>query len=401
MTKKYFFVLFLISLFSAFNAQAQLKVDAAQVGNGVLGDITEVVDSVIKDVNTASEYFEQNQIGTPIQSGYEKLKAMKSRIEEQVAAGKEKYEEVSGLLNPETYEEKIEGLKNNQAVSTVTLGSQIKELDKQMEDRKKVIDEELEGKIKAASENLVVLQEGLNTETDELLKAALADEIAQTQDVLDGYVQEQEDAKQDPDSYYSNDEEYQTLKEKRNEKQVALDVAKAALITAATGLGAALLAGIIKRSSAEKTALYEDLNKNNFISPDEPITQSSIDRVENERWKNYKEDIAHAYVALMKYRAKHNQLLEDSDNTAYNVGASEHLESAEGLENQHIIDNMLINQEVMRLGIAQLRLKTSENIVVQGYTLHNPSKNPGEINLDNYEYKKEDIENGLGSKDGG
>ena len=51
----------------------------------------------------------------------------------------------------------------------------------------------------------------------------------------------------------------------------------------------------------------------------------------------------------------------------------------------------------MQMEVSDLKIKTSENMMIQDLRMQNPAKNPGVINLDNYELTEDILrERGLG-----
>ena len=81
-----------------------------------------------------------------------------------------------------------------------------------------------------------------------------------------------------------------------------------------------------------------------------------------------------------------------------NVAAADYKMTAGNMMVEQKIEDIKILYNYTSLMIADLRLKTSQNMLNQDYRLKNYDKNPAALNLDNYIFTKDDIPSDEGKK---
>ena len=417
MNKKLFLILFLMFCLAGNNVSAQPKIDGLSGVERVLTSVQTKVEEVMKKVNAAAKKVQESQLGQSLKTKYETIMAFKQQLTEAVNAGKEMYDEAKsvydegvGMYNQGkefaegaegmlqgTYEEAMDNLKQTEIGSTLTLEKELNSLQEKMDARKGLVEEELNARIKIVDENTDNLQQlyaSAQTDEQRQLVAMLMTEASVLKKQYEDGLKSME---QDGNAFLETDEEYKDLQAQYAQTQELLASAKEALKQKGLGLGATWIQGMLKKTKEEKAGEYNEVGGANFIGPNEEMNQDSTNRVMTERSKNLKEDVINAYVQVLKMRAGEEKSDEDIDRISENISNADYAITAQRLLNEQKIQKLNLLQKTMEMEVSDLKIKTSENMMIQDLRMQNPAKNPGEINLDNYELTEDILrERGLG-----
>lgn len=412
--KKIFFCVLLLSMMCSFKASAQLKLDGLSGVERVLTSVQTGIESVMKKVNEAAKIFQGKLWGDSASSAWETFKALRTQVKDTVAAGMEVYEEVKDLgqdaesLLKDSYEELKDEISDFAPVSTATLEVEISGLEGQMEDRKAVVAEEINAKIKAAQQNEQIYAQLYEAAEDEDAKESLGLQLASEQAILSQLQTDLNTLSEDGNAYLAADKQYQDLKEARDAKSQELADAIAALEAKGKGLAASFIQGIIKKSPEEKAADYNAVQMKNFAGEDEELTQEVVNRINKERVTNLGKDLSTSFAFAVNYRKK-SAATESSDCSKEGIAmpaeCSENqkviLNNMEGVDmamtalrlqnKMEIVDLNVLHDRIL-METAYLRLKSSRDMLKQPYRLINPDKDPTQMNLDDYVITKESIE---------
>ncbi len=401
MRNKKVILIFALSFCLSLPAQAQLKLDPSALGGRVFGSFNTFVEQTVKKVNAAGKKLVESNLGQNFKTRFEKLKALQGRLEANINKGKELYNETSQKIAEgknkieevqKTYEEKMAEIKNSQVVSTALLQKQIQDVSSQMQEKRDNTRIELGARLKDANNNAEYLSQMLESENAEDVRQTIENQLAETRQLQAQYQADLETLDDENSPYWQNNEEYQALNEQKQSLEQELNKKKEALIEKGKGLAASAVKSMIKKSPAQKKEAYEEMEAQNFVAPDTPLDHQSVSRVNQERRDTWKEDMANALVQIVERRKMLKEMEEKIDNTANNIEVVDATISALSLKNEQEIQEIKLLQAKMKLELAEIRLKTSADMVVRGYRQNNPDKDPSKINLDNYVLTEQDIE---------
>ena len=417
MNKSKFCILFWTVFLFALQVKAQPKVDATAGVERAFGTVTTKVEEVIKKVNASAKSFQEKLLGDSIKTKYETLKALKQSIEANVAAGKELYGEAQKAVEEgkklyedgkgfveETidmgkglYEETMGQLELAQSLSADSLETEVKAIEKQMKEREVVVSDQLNEKIRIINENIDVYEKMTEEIDDKATKEMLSVLMAEAQMLKAQYQQGHDNLSDEDAQYLTQDTEYQGLKEQLNEKSALLEKAKETLKEKGMGLAAQFVQGLIKKSKAQKEAEYNAMADENFVGPDEPLTQASVDRINKQRNENMVDDVLSSYAMIIKNRSKDQEKDEKIDMIGDNVMQADYAVTAQRLQNEQEIQKIKQLHQRLASEIADLKTKASNNMRMQGYKQFNPDKNSAELNMDSYDLTEKELKDkGLG-----
>lgn len=418
MSKKYFAVVFLSMFFCCFQAKSQPKIDAMSGVERVFGTVITKSEEVMKKVNTAAKSFEENLLGDSLKTNYETFMALKQSIKEQYEAGKEAYENAKNAYNEGLqmynegkayaegavgtitglHEETVKKLQALNVSSPEVLESKMTALQDKMSECKEGMAEELEARLRIANENIDVLDKMYNETKDETMRQNINQLKADAEQEKARYQEEYDTlSTQGSDTYAAKNEEYQEMQEEYNEMASLMNDLKEAAKAKGESLATSFVQGMLKKTKEEKKKEYQELGDANFVKPDEPLNQAAVNRINNERSKNVVSDVASSYAFIIKKRADMTKTEEDIEQVSDNVAEADYAVTAQRLGNQQEVQKIKLLQRKIETLVAELRTKTSNNMLGQRLKLVNPNKNPAEINLDDYELTKEELQDaGLG-----
>ena len=196
------------------------------------------------------------------------------------------------------------------------------------------------------------------------------------------------------DDYLNSDSEYQALIAQRDDIEAQLgDISVAAADFAAT-----TIKSLLSKSDAEKQEEYNKVITENFLKQDEANTAENVARIMKHRREVFKEDIAHVLYTAIKLKLQLDEDLERITTKQENMAAADYKMTAGNMLVEQRIEDIKIWYNYTNLLIADLRLKTSQNMLNQDHRLKNYDKNPAALNLDNYIFTEDDIPSDEGEK---
>lgn len=417
MNKKLFLVLFLMFCLVGNNVSAQPKIDGLSGVERVLTSVQTKVEEVMKKVNAAAKKVQESQLGQSLKTKYETIMAFKQQLTEAVQAGKEAYDEAKSVYDEGvnmvnegksfvedtagtvkgTYEEAMNDLKQSDIGSTLTLEKELESLQEKMDARKGLVTEELNARIKIVDENTDNLQQLYNSAQTDEQRQMVAMLLTEASTLRTQYEEGLKSMENGESNFLEMDEEYQDLQAQYAQTQELLAEAKEALKQKGLSLGANWVKGMLKKSKEEKAGEYNEVGGANFIGPNEEMNQDSVNRVVTERNKNLKEDMINGFVQVLKMRAGDEKGDEEVDKISENISNADYAITAQRLLNEQKVQKLNLLQQTMQMEVSDLKIKTSGNMLIQDLRMQNPAKNPGEINLDNYELTEDILhERGLG-----
>lgn len=417
MSKKYFAVVFLGMSLCCFDVKAQPKIDGMAGVERVFGTVLTKAEEVVKKVNASAKSFEENLLGNSLKTNYETFMALKQSIKEQYDAGKEAYENARNAYNEGLqmynegkafaegaigtvtglHEETVEKLQALKASSPEVLDAKMSELKSKMNDRKDGMAEELEARMRITNQNIDVLDQMYSQAADEGSRLIITNLKAQAEQEKSKWQAQYDQLSSESEKYVSEDEQYQEMQEQYNEMASLKEQINEALKEKGSGLATSFIQGMIKKSKEDKKKEYAALGDANFVKPDEPLNQVAVDRINRERSDNVAKDVASSFTLIIKQRADMTKTDEDIERISDNVAEADYAVTAQRLENEQQIQRIKLLQRKIETSVSDLKTKTSNNMIMQGLRLFNPDKNPAEINFDNYELTKEELQEiGLG-----
>lgn len=400
-----------LSVGNVSETQAQLKVGASETAGSVSGFVQKAEAWVQTQVNTAAQKVQEFVTGPKVQAAIEKYRAIKEDITATVTDLNDAYSDtmdsVSGAQShigaiqegfgemEEEMMEEYNNIKESQVGSAADLTIQLNDINKQLEDRKTVVSEELAAKAQAAQDNYDIMQSMLGATSDEADKAVLTSEMSALEEEISGYNASLESLSgDDADSYLSEDSEYQSLLTQKQDIEAQL----AALGAAGAELALGAAEKWLNQSDAQKQEEYNKVIADNFLKKGEPNTAENIERVAKYRRKVFKEDVEHVLYSSIALKLQLDDDLERLTTKQKNVAAADYKMTAGNMMVEQKIEDIKILYNYTSLMIADLRLKTSQNMLNQDYRLKNYDKNPAALNLDNYIFTKDDIPSDEGKK---
>lgn len=390
--------LFLLGVCAGYSVPslATLKFDGAAVTGEVSDSAGTTNETATNQVDVAAEKKQEGIIGPKTKARIEKLKALAKDIQAISEAGQAAYEDTAKNVGEVTanYEQEIDAIKQSDLGTTAALSAQYAELNSKMEDRKNVLSEELGAKSSAAGQNLETLQQMYNTAESENDRQLLESQIASAQSELALYNDYKKQMEDENSTYLDNDSEYKSLKEQRN--QIKSQLSEVAAETAA--LAGSFIKGMLKKDDAARQAEYNEVIQKNFLTPEEAQTQKNINRILKHRHDVLLKDAAHAFYVSAAIKKELDQQIEDGEKYQKNIAAADYKMTAGNLLIEQRIKDIQILYNYTNLTMADMRLKTSQNMVEQEYRVKNYEKNPAVLNLDNYIFTEKDIKSDEGKK---
>ncbi|MBO4294797.1 MAG: hypothetical protein J5896_05065 [Alphaproteobacteria bacterium] len=406
MNKTFFTGFFACVFLFSLNIRAQIKFDGSNaVGKGI-GSVVTQAESGLKQVNSAAKSCEEQIKGNPIKVKYETYMAMSSNIGETVSAGAEEYgsglAEKAGIgeayiSNPASvtgeYEAKMDALASSDLASTATLTKQRDALKKQMDTRKTTVGEELAARIRQTRENIDIGQEMYDiADTNEKRQMALAT-MATSQAELEQLNADFKGLSDDNSAYLQTDEEYASLKEQYDETEAMLAEALERKAQSSFKLNSMFANSTVKKSKEEKKADYQAVGDSNFVSPDEPLVNTTVQRIEDERNKNLVEAVISAYAVVVRTRASNTKIEDKTEQVSDNSMEADYDMTANRLASEQIIDKIKRLGERLDIEVQDLKLATAGNMKNQGFKMNNPNKNPSELYFDDYVLTEDELKN--------
>lgn len=386
------FALFMSVLSS--NAQASLKTDISAFAGRVSSTINNTVENIKVKINTAAQKVQEWYTGSKIKSTIETVKALKEDVLTAASTVQDEYQETMdnfdeiGDAATDAYEREMEDFQNSQTGQTVELSQQLDDVNKQIDARKEVLLAEVNAKNEAAQENLAILQSMYETTTDEDGKAQLASQIESVQNEISQYGEYSKQIEEGKGEYLEQDSEYSKLQAEKEE--LAMQLAE---LSADVGSDALDKFGdaFTNQSDAERSEEYNKVISENFLLREEAETAESVARITQHRQEVLIKDIAHAFYAAATLKLQLDADLERVERKKDNMASVDYKITAVNLLIDQRIEDINILYNYTNLMIADLRLKTSQNMFRQDYRLKTYGKDPAVLNLDNYIFTKEDV----------
>lgn len=386
------FALFMSVLSS--NAQASLKTDISAFAGRVSSTINNTVENIKIKINTAAQKVQEWYTGSKIKSTIETVKALKEDVLTAASTVQDEYQETMdnfdeiGDSATDAYEREMEDFQNSQTGQTVELSQQLDDVNKQIDARKEVLLAEVNAKNEAAQENLAILQSMYETTTDEDGKAQLASQIESVQNEISQYGEYSKQIEEGKGEYLEQDSEYSKLQAEKEE--LAMQLAE---LSADVGSDALDKFGdaFTNQSDAERSEEYNKVISENFLLREEAETAENVARITQHRQEVLIKDIAHAFYAAATLKLQLDADLERVERKKDNMASVDYKITAVNLLIDQRIEDINILYNYTNLMIADLRLKTSQNMFRQDYRLKTYGKDPAVLNLDNYIFTKEDV----------
>ena len=386
------FALFMSVLSS--NAQASLKTDISAFAGRVSSTINNTVENIKIKINTAAQKVQEWYTGSKIKSTIETVKALKEDVLTAASTVQDEYQETMdnfdeiGDSATDAYEREMEDFQNSQTGQTVELSQQLDDVNKQIDARKEVLLAEVNAKNEAAQENLAILQSMYEATTDEDGKAQLASQIESVQNEISQYGEYSKQIEEGKGEYLEQDSEYSKLQAKKEE--LAMQLAE---LSADVGSDALDKFGdaFTNQSDAERSEEYNKVISENFLLSEEAETAENVARIMQHRQEVLIKDIAHAFYAAATLKLQLDADLERVERKKDNMASVDYKITAVNLLIDQRIEDINILYNYTNLMIADLRLKTSQNMFRQDYRLKTYGKDPAVLNLDNYIFTKEDV----------
>ncbi len=386
------FALFMSVLSS--NAQASLKTDISAFAGRVSSTINNTVENIKVKINTAAQKVQEWYTGSKIKSTIETVKALKEDVLTAASTVQDEYQETMdnfdeiGDSATDAYEREMEDFQNSQTGQAVELSQQLDDVNKQIDARKEVLLAEVNAKNEAAQENLAILQSMYETTTDEDGKAQLASQIESVQNEISQYGEYSKQIEEGKGEYLEQDSEYSKLQAEKEE--LAMQLAE---LSADVGSDALDKFGdaFTNQSDAERSEEYNKVISENFLLREEAETAESVARITQHRQEVLIKDIAHAFYAAATLKLQLDADLERVERKKDNMASVDYKITAVNLLIDQRIEDINILYNYTNLMIADLRLKTSQNMFRQDYRLKTYGKDPAVLNLDNYIFTKEDV----------
>ena len=386
------FALFMSVLSS--NAQASLKTDISAFAGRVSSTINNTVENIKIKINTAAQKVQEWYTGSKIKSTIETVKALKEDVLTAASTVQDEYQETMdnfdeiGDSATDAYEREMEDFQNSQTGQIVELSQQLDDVNKQIDARKEVLLAEVNAKKEAAQENLAILQSMYETTTDEDGKAQLASQIESVQNEISQYGEYSKQIEEGKGEYLEQDSEYSKLQAKKEE--LAMQLAE---LSADVGSDALDKFGdaFTNQSDAERSEEYNKVISENFLLREEAETAENVARIMQHRQEVLIKDIAHAFYAAATLKLQLDADLERVERKKDNMASVDYKITAVNLLIDQRIEDINILYNYTNLMIADLRLKTSQNMFRQDYRLKTYGKDPAVLNLDNYIFTKEDV----------
>lgn len=396
--KGLFFLVFLFSFCLSFKASAQLKLDGLAGAERILTSVQTGIESVQKKINEASKIFLGNLWGDKDATNWETFKALRMKIKDTVAAGKELYDEGKDLMADseealkDSYEQLRGEIKGIVPVSSAALEYEIGTIEKEMDDRRTVLGNELASKLKSAQENEQILNTLYAAAEDDDTKESLSVQIANAEAIRQQLEADYDSLSSDENAYLASDETFQDLKAKRDEKAAELSNTLASLAEKGKGLAATFVQGMIKKSPAQRAADYLEAESKSFASEDEELTQEVVDRINKERLARLEKDMANAFMQIVRVRKKAGEFEEEKSKIVGNIEGADKAITSQRLQNKlKIMETEMLNDRV-ELEISELRLKSSLDMIKQPYRTPSKDRDHTRMNMDDYVVTKESIE---------
>lgn len=400
--KKIRFLLFVIFLSTiSVEAEASLKTDISAFAGRVSATVNNTVENIKVKINTVAQKVQEWYTGSKIKSTIETVKALKEDVLTAATTIQDEYQETMdnfdemGEAAEDAYEREMEDFQNSQTGQAVELSKQLDEVNKQIDARKEVLLSEVTAKSAAAQENIAILQVMYDTSTDDEAKAQVAAQMSTLQTEISQYEDYAKQIEEEKGEYLEQDDEYSKLQAEKLELAMML-----AELSADAGGELADKFGdaFANQSDAERSEEYNKVISENFLLREEEETAENVARVTKHRQEVLVKDIAHAFYAAATLKLQLDADLERVERKKDNMASVDYKITSVNLLIDQKIEDINILYNYTNLMIADLRLKTSQNMFRQDYRLKTYGKDPAVLNLDNYIFTKEDVPTDEGQK---
>lgn len=388
--------LVLTLFFAPIQANAGLKIDATSGVGRTVNSVKKFFSDTQEKVNKAAKDLQAKINGTKVPAMIETGKALAGSVKETYAAGESLYSETMSNVGELTdeYEATMEEFEKSELGKSKALAKQQSELDVQIKARQEAITEELTAKHKAAQQNYETLQEMYKVADDPVVQENLTSEMAHMQNEIQKYDADLKQISSGEGTYLEEDSEYKSLIGQREQViQQLVELGGAAALKAAGEIE-----DLLSQDDAQKAKEYNKVIEDNFLKPDEPENAESVKRIVENRQKVLLKDIVYAFTKAVNMKQQLDADLDETIKFQENIAAvDQKMTSGNLLIQQRILDTKIL-YNYTDLMIAEMRLKTAQNMANQDYRLKNYDKNPVVLDLDSYIFKEKDVKTDAGKK---
>ena len=390
-------------------AHAGIKADIVAVVQRAYQWVMTKVEEFTTKYNTAAKKYEEVKIlGSSGDTKGEVSELLKgSYADKLVAAGTEAYDSAGSKLDKvkesslgqayatnagavEGSYEKTKDALGNSGASVALLQKQQNTTKAQMDDIKKVKQDELLGRIEAAQKNVDVRRGMYAATEDENERESLKIAIAEDEMILQQYKSDYDNFSND-ETYLLTDYSYKKLKEEYDARDIQIQEEQAKLKEKGSSLGASFANKLASKSSESKSAEYQEMGSTNFVGPDDELNQNAINQIVQQRDANYARDVISAFAIALKTRAEKAEIDDKAEMIADNMMGADYAVTAASLGSEQEIQKIKVLQKKIGLDLAHLKMKASGSMRMQKLRMENPNKDPSVINFDNYVLTKDEL----------
>lgn len=389
-------LLIAVLLLTPIEVNAGLKMDISAGMSRMMNSIEKFVSDVQEKVDKASKKMQAKINGTKIPTMIETVKALNSSVKEVTAAGEALYSDTMSNVGELTdeYEATIDEFEKSELGKSKALVQQQADLNKQIKARQEVLTEELTAKRKAAQQNYETLQAMQNVATEQAVQDKLSAEMAELQTQLTQYNTNLQQISSGEGAYLEEDAEYKSLIDQR--EQVIMQLGELGIENMSKM--AEEFKNMLSMDDAQKAQEYNKVIEDNFLLSNEPENAENVKRIVQNRQKVLLKDIAYAFNKAVNLKLQLDADLDEAIRFQENIaGVDQKMTSGNLLIQQRILDTQIL-YNYTDLMIAEMRLKTSQNMANQAYRLKNYDKNPAVLDLDSYIFTKKDVKTDVGKK---
>lgn len=386
---KNYLLIFILMLSLANQANAGLKLDALSMLERApldfAGDMGEAAGVVTDGAATIKEV---EQTGQRAKTLYEKGKMLKESVAETLDSTVPGYGDEE---EEKSYEDEYAQAEEQLDSLPSSLNVKQQEAEYKMENRRGALYQEAAGKKQAAEGNIENLEQLYEQAQDSQTKATIASKISEYENEIEEFDSQMTDLESDNSQILQADESYQ---EASKEKQEASENLKNVFDTAQSKFGDLNVGDIesLKSMSAEdKSTEYNKVIKDNFLLAGEAENAQTTARVKKKRTQDLIKAMVKAFVTGAKFKNAYVQKQDKSDQIETNVVGADQQLSSIGMTIEQTVQEIRLLQDYNKLMLADIRLKTAQDMMMQDYRLKNYDKNPASLNLDNYVFTEDDI----------
>ncbi len=394
---RYLYFLFFGFLLMAPGVNASLKFDGSATGSRASTAATDSSGAATKETESvANKALELKTLGSKLKAKFEVAKALAADVQDTANAAKDLYDDTVNNATEikSQYENTINNLKASELGTTANLTKELNSLNEKRKARQENVTEELKAKTSSAQENVNTLRGMYDQAEDESTRQALAMELEEAETQYNDYAAKWESLGKDAESYLQTDSEYKSLSDQIRQVENRLKETGGE----AVALTASFVKSFLKKSDSQKKQQYSQVIEQNFLLPDEADDAKGLDRILKHRNQTLLKDVAHSFYAAAKLKTHLDQDLEQADMKKDNMAAVDYKLTSGNLLVEQRIDAIKTLYNYTNLLLAEMRMKTSQNMLHQAYRPKNYDKDPAVLNLDDYIFTEKDVPTDAGKK---